>query len=278
MTTVVVIGAAGFMGRHLVECLIKEGVATIPVSRRPLPGYIQVADYRESPPGDLLIHLAEEPDRGAVNNLGDDYINDAANLTSSLASRFAQKMIYVSSGLVYGADSEAPCKVSASVIGSDTYTKSKLTNERIVLDACGCVIRFSNILGSGMSSNNVCSDIIRQIPGSGPLFVRDDGPVRDFLSVSDAVTALTSLVKSRPVGILNVGSGIGVSIRQLAETALALAGESSREIIATSPFHKPLVNILDISETTKVTGWKPVVSLQEELVKLIQDKVAIFHE
>ena len=277
MATIVVTGAAGFLGRYLVARLVGQGLSVIPVSRRKLPGMYQVSDYRQSPSGDVMIHLAEEPDRGRVNLQADDYVKEAADVVEAL-SRTGQRIIYASSGVVYGDENEAACKVGAPVVAVDAYSRSKLLNEQIVLDAGGSVARLSNLFGRGMSGNNVISDIILQVPGEGPLKVRDDKPIRDYLHVSDAASALTLLMASGYRGIMNVGSGVGVSVRRLAELVLAAAGQEEREIVATASSPRRSINILDISETKETIGWIPVVRLEEQLAQLVRNKAGTTHE
>ncbi len=270
MTTVVITGATGFLGSFLMAHLANKGLNMIPVTRQALPGMHQVQDYSHSPSGDVLIHLAEEPDRGTANRLGEKYVLHSANVIKALSGRSSyQKIIYASSATVYGNENVGLCRIDKSVSGTDVYSRSKLLNEQIVLDAGGCVARLSNIFGSGMASNNVLSDIIRQIPNSGPLHVRDDKPVCDFLPAPDAVSALGLMVKSNYGGIMNVGSGIGTSVRTLAKTLLVLSGQADREVLAMTPSSKPSRNVLDISETKKILGWMPEFSLQDQLSKLL---------
>jgi UDP-glucose 4-epimerase len=267
MATVVITGAAGFLGRFVTACLVRIGLTVIPVSRRPFPGTYQVQDYSQSPSGDVLIHLAEEADRSKVNRLGQSYLSAAANLTKALSAGRYLRTIYASSGAVYGDQVECPCKVGMPVYATDIYSNSKLMNERIILDSGGVVIRLSNLIGIGMASSNVMSDIIHQIPGNGPLCVRDDKPVRDFLPVSDAAAAFGLMAESNFRGIANVGSGIGTSVKALAELSLASAGQETREIIATAPSSRRSINVLDISETTEILGWSPATTLKDQVVQ-----------
>lgn len=269
METIVITGAAGFLGQMLMTHLANRELNIIPVSRRPLAGMYQVQDYTQSPAGDVLIHLAEEPDRSKVNHSGEKYLLDSFGVIQALSGRY-QKIIYASSGVVYGDESEQPYKVNEPVFATDVYSRSKLLNEKIVLDSGGTVVRLSNLFGQGMSPNNVMSDIACQIPGEGPVKVRDDKPVRDFLSVFDAALAFGLIMKSHYNGIVNVGSGIATSIRALAELLLALEDQAGREIIATKPAFKQSINVLDISETKEIFGWSPSSSLKDQLSQFLQ--------
>lgn len=82
-----------------------------------------------------------------------------------------------------------------------------------------------------MSSNNVLSDIIRQLIRHGPVVIRNDSPSRYFKSVTDVAELLNILVKKSYGGIFNIGSGIGISVRELVGMILKLTGQYKREII-----------------------------------------------
>ncbi len=226
---------------------------------------VQVTNYASVPDGDLLIHLAEEPDRAVASLAGDAYVEASTELVRTLSRRFAGRIIYASSGAVYGDSGDAPFRIHDPLVSSDTYTRAKISGEAAVLDEGGAVVRLANLFGPGMSKNNVMSDILRQIPGEGPLLVRDDKPVRDFLAVDDAVKLFTLLAGCRINGVLNAGSGVGTRIQALAETALALYGEIGREIIATQPTLRSSVNVLNVEETARAVGWTASLSLAEHM-------------
>lgn len=264
MARIVITGATGFLGRHLVSQL-GGAFDLVPVSRGQHIGMVQVASYANVPDGDLLIHLAEEPDRALASRAGDAYVKASSGLARVLSRRFAGRMIYASSGVVYGDAGNEPFCVGDPIVSTDAYTHAKILGETAVLDEGGTVVRLSNLFGPGMPKSNVMSDILHQIPGEGQLLVRDDTPVRDFLAVDDAARLLSLLASSRIQGVLNVGSGVGTQIRVLAETALELCGEIGREIIATQHSLRPSVNVLNVEETAKVLGWTPSRSLAEHM-------------
>lgn len=256
MASIVITGASGFLGRALTARLDALGLPYTAVSRRSERGCQRVADYKDTPDGDVLIHLAEEPDRGIVNSLGEVYGEHAASLVSTLVKR-AGRFVYASSGVVYGDASDTPFSPDAEVAPTDFYSRSKVRNEALVLASGGTVLRLSNLFGTGMSPGNVISDIARQLPRAGALKVRDDMPVRDFLNVNAVADAIALLVQVPCPGILNLGSGVGLSIRELAVLALNSVGQQHREIIVTQATARRSVNILDIAETQRRLPWSP---------------------
>jgi len=251
---IVVTGASGFLARAVIARLTAIGLPCIAVSRRGGPGLHQVADYSDAPAGDVLIHLAEESDRAKANLHGEAYLEHAAMVVEKLSAR-APTFIYASSGVVYGDAGALPFGTDACVEATDVYSRSKIRNEALALAAGGTVLRLSNLFGMGMSPRNVVSDIAKQLVQTDPLVVRDDGPVRDFLSVNEAANAIALLAQTPQPGIFNIGSGFGVSIRELALLALRAVKQQNREILVANPAGRRSVNILDISDTKRCLGW-----------------------
>lgn len=266
----VITGAGGFLGRHVLACLVASGRKVLALSRQRQEGMTMIESYALAPASGFLVHLAEEPDRGKVNQWGSAYVAESNRTIRTLAERFGKNLLYASSGTVYGDKSDRPHGVASSTDATDFYTRSKLMNEAAVVDAGGIVVRLSNLYGPGMSSNNVMSDIVRQIPGNGPIKVRDASPIRDFLHVTDAALAIGLLLQSGFSGIVNVGSGVGMTIESLARLALEVAGEDGREVQSTSPAPLHSANILDISETRRIIDWEPAISLREYFANLFQ--------
>lgn len=278
MPAVVITGASGFVGRHLYARLVATGANVVAVSRKPRAGMLQIDDYGHSPDGDVLIHLAEESDRAVVNRAGEAYLDVSARVVDALAARGYRRLVYISSGTVYGDASPQPSKPGDAVIANDTYNRAKLTNEGIVLAAGGAVARLSNIYGVGMAASNVLSDIIAQVPGPKSLEVRDAAPVRDYLHVSDVAEALARFAESNYSGIINVATGRGTSVRRLAEIASAAAGQAGREVVSTNSMERTSTNVLDIKATSAILDWRPRMDLVDGLTELVHRKMGLNHE
>lgn len=270
---VVVTGASGFLGRAVIARLNQEGLQSRGVCRKPVAGMVQIADYCDTPSADLIIHLAEEPDRAVVNNSRASTA-EHFDLVRRLGAR-AGKLIYASSGVVYGDNGRAPFKTVDPVSGYDVYSRLKLANEQIVLEGGGVVLRLANLYGPGMSASNVVSDIMRQIPGTGALRIRDDQPVRDFVAVEDAAHAFLLVTRLSGGGLFNIGSGIGTSTGEVARSALRAAGQEDRPVVATNPSGRYSVNVLDAKESQDRLGWRAASSLQDFFCQVCQSEVRV---
>jgi nucleoside-diphosphate-sugar epimerase len=266
---VVVIGASGFVGQTLMSCLQREGVPVTGVTRRLQHGLTSVADYADMPmpEGAVLVHLAQARDVSGLSDDGD------IELCRALSNRPWRHIVYASSMIVYGDENDYPRQPDELISASSDYTRVKLECERIVINVGGTCLRFSNLYGLGMGKNTVIYDILRQIPGSGSLVLRDISPVRDFLWIEDAARCLVLACRIMPGGILNAGSGIGMSVGVVAQLALKLAGESLRPVVGGSSSGRASCITLDIIKTRSLLNWSPKVDMHTGLSALLGMRV-----
>lgn len=269
MVRVLITGASGFLGTALTLHLQKAGCQVIPVSRTLKQGFLTLNDYSEVPDADIFIHLAEEPNRTKVNTLGLEYETHATSAIKNITRNFSGKIIYSSSAAVYGDQNIDPNTESSNTCRRDFYTRIKLKNEQLVTSCGGVAVRLSNLFGAGMSSANVFSDIIKQLPNEGPLIIRNASPIRDFLPVQEAVSAITLLTLQDCVGVFNIGSGKKTSIGQLAEQILRFSGQTNRKIVSTHWNEKLSVNFVDITKIKTQVGWYPSGPQENQLRELI---------
>lgn len=273
---VVITGASGFLGKHLVSKLRQSQEANIEivgVSRQKIDGLLQVSDYKDTPKGDVLIHLAEENSRSGAQNGGDDTLKNASELIESLTKKQFSKVIYASSAVVYGDSSTNKHSITDELISADIYTKLKVAGEQAILtNSNSFVLRISNLYGDGMSPNNVTNTIIQQAKIDNNIEVESLEPIRDFLWIEDATQAITKIIfndsKKYKDQVFNIGSGDGTSIRKLAETALQIASRSDFKILARST-SAPSCIILDIEETIKQLDWQPTVNIYDGFYRLM---------
>ena len=273
MTNLVVItGAKGFLGSELCKKLKEKkeySIIKVTRSKKQISGFYHVSSYQQTPPGDILIHLGEDSDRARVNKMGDSYLEETNEVIESLLKNGYKKIVYCSSSIVYGNKGKESYSENMPTYADDIYSRSKLENEKKILRLGGIVARLSNVIGSGMSKNNVLSDIFRQLPIEGSLKIRNTKPILDFIWIEDAADALISLLKKDISGTYNIGSGVGTSINKLIEKALKYKGQHDREVISTIKNSDFSCSVLNVEKIKKATGWKPKHSLSQSLKKML---------
>ena len=276
---VVITGASGFLGHHLVSKLRQSqelNLEIVGVSRHKISGLTQVSDYRQTPSGDVLVHLAEVNSRSGAEIRGNAELHKSSSTIESFNKKQFSRIIYASSAVLYGDLSTTKHSTTDSLIAKDSYANLKLSGEQAILaTGKGIVLRISNLYGEGMNISNVMSTVMRQASRSNKVVVESLEPIRDFLWIEDATQVIARLALGNseitPTRVINIGSGEGTSIRELAEIALAAAGRSNFDISARS-ISAPSCIILNINETIEQIGWSPTVDIYAGLSRLMHLK------
>lgn len=276
---VVVTGASGFLGSHVRQVMkARRDIEVIPVSRRSAPGWWTVSDYSQAPPGDVLIHLAEDSNRAQVADAGKAYEKHLMTTLAALLAKGYRRVVYSSSAVLYGDEALGKHLTGDPIRDDDAYTRVKRLSELVILESShGIVVRPANVYGPGMSEKNVLSTILRQVPGRGALKVADTTPVRDFIWAEDvaegiAALALNHLDKNHEGAVYNLGTGVGTSIGDLASMILEIAGQADRSVIAKDAPGRISNLVLDSSETTSACGWRPKTTLRQGLNHLLYSR------
>ena len=273
---IVITGASGFIGGHLIEHLSRiANTEIVPLSRRGISKLVQVSNYADAPDGDVLIHLAEDNNLESVANRGLTYEHEGLSTLRVLLAKKYGRIIYTSSSTLYGDKSVIPHGTEDDIFVNNPYTRIKSLSESAVLEnPNGMVVRLANVYGPLMSTNNVMSQILKQIPQQGDLEVGDVTPIRDFIWVRDvakgiSMLALMDLAEIGKSKMYNLGSGIGTSIGDLVFLTLELAGQPERRVMSKNRTRVMSSIILDCSETTNACGWTPRVSLRQGIASLL---------
>ena len=187
-----------------------------------------------------------------------------------------KKFVFPSTGLVYGDHLKREAVEEDPPSPQNMYTATKLSAEVLIRSysknyGVSCIIaRLGNIYGPGSSSDTVVSTIIDQLIKGGKIIVHDLTPVRDFIYIEDAIEGLVRLLvstKRSKCQIVNLSTGIGTSVFNLAKMASSIASASDNEVqlqADSEPSNSTLV--LDNSLLSKITGWKPRYTLSEGLL------------
>jgi UDP-glucose 4-epimerase len=194
------------------------------------------------------------------------------------------RLIFASSGAVYGNQTAQPVSEIAQPNPLSPYAVSKLAAEHYIhtigalSGTTTIALRIFNAYGPGQpllpSHSPVIPRFLSQALGGGSLVVFGNGQqTRDFVYVSDVVRALVAALTAGGAShfTLNVGSGVEVSIKGLAEEILAQTRASSNTIY--SPVGSGGVSRLraDLSLAHTVLSYWPEVTLKEGLRRMLEE-------
>jgi UDP-glucuronate decarboxylase len=301
---VLVTGGAGFIGSHLCGRLLERGDEVVCVDNfytgrrhnvqhllsNPLfelnrhdicfPLYVEVDQIFNLACPASPIHYQFDPVQttkvsvhGSINMLG-------------LAKRVKAKILQASTSEVYGDPAVHPQKEDywghVNPIGvRSCYDEGKRCAETLFFDYRRQhrlpikVARIFNTYGPGMHPNDgrVVSNFIIQALRDQDITVYGSGEqTRSFCYVDDLVDGLMRLMETpeEVTGPVNLGNPVEFTIRQLAESVIALTGSSSKIVNRPLPEDDPKQRQPDIGLAQELLKWTPRVQLQEGLRKTIE--------
>ncbi len=291
---ILVTGGSGFIGSHLVERY--QGRAEVIVldnlrsgRRGNLDGLecrfvegsiLDAKLVRELAEGvDQIFHLAAMV--SVPESMEDPLETVSINITGLLnvleAARAARvgRFVFASSAAVYGENTPQPAVETAVPDPRSPYAITKLDGEYYcslfaregwVSTAC---LRFFNVFGPRQDPASPYAAAVpifaaRALAGKPLTVYGDGGQTRDFISVKDIAGALDFIAGSGETGVFNAGYGSSITVLELANRILALAGSGS------AIEHAP-VRAGDIRHSTSDpgklfrSGWVPEHGLEEAL-------------
>lgn len=260
MTTLLVTGGAGFIGSNLVDMLIRKGYEVVVIDDLSTGSLSNLSIHEDSKaltiiqkgineisPNDLdgidaVFHLAARVNviDSIENPLEDARVNYQGTLTVLECSRKAgiDKVLFTSSAAVYGDTKEIPTSESAEKFPLSPYGNHKLSSGnmlRLYNEIHGMknvVLRLFNIYGPRQDPSNPYSGVISKFMewasrGHDLTIFGDGGQTRDFVYVKDVARALTSCYEKDLSGTFNIGTGVEVSINELAEKVIGITNSES---------------------------------------------------
>jgi nucleoside-diphosphate-sugar epimerase len=297
-----VTGAAGFIGSHLCEALLRAGHEVrgvdcfVPYYPRdikmrnlgPSQAHAQFRfyehDLRTAPPNDLLadcevvFHLAAMP--GLVRSWQDfeGYWTCNVLATQRLlegirrAASGLRRLLYISTSSVYGrfgsGDETLPTKPISP------YGVTKLAGEHLcnafsdAYDLPLVTLRYFSVYGPRQRPDMGYNLFARALLTGSPITVFGDGQqVRGNTYVDDCVTATIAAVEARTGDIYNVGGGETATVWEIIRKLERISGRSAKiEQQAARPGDQRYT----FADTTKLRthlGWKPTTGLDEGLLR-----------
>lgn len=305
---VLVTGATGFVGRHLLKELTLHGHQPIAAVQ---PGTsdtlstlgqagLECFAYDATDRRAVIEHLCALKPAAIIHLAGIAHVVDAAKDISRLVAvnahsvqnlcdavnQYSQEpvpVILASTALVYGAGTSA-VNESSPLAPLGAYAKSKAAAEYILSTYAGTqvkpyIVRPFNHTGPGQSPDFVCPGLARKVATSvdGTVQVGNLAAWRDLSDVRDIVRAYRLLVEKRPDASCYVlGSGKLVKIADVLEMIIKISGKKVSPVVATSLLRTAdhAAIYADYQQATRDLGWRPQYDLLDTLRDLYHSIVA----
>lgn len=306
---VLVTGADGFIGSHLVEQIIAEGCKVkafvyynsfnswgwLDTFDKSLLSQIEIfaGDIRD-PNGvreamkdiDVVFHLAALIAIPFSYHSPDSYIDTnikgTLNVVQAARINNVKKVLVTSTSEVFGTAQYVPIDekhprqpqspYSASKIGADCIAESFFRS----FDLPVTIVRPFNTYGPRQSARAVIPTIITQLlNGITEIKLGDTTPTRDLLFVKDTAKAFCAIAKNDELigQDVNIATGEEISIENLALKLISLINPAAKIISDTDRVRPPLSEVFrllgDGSKLMNATGWKPSLTLDQGLQQTI---------
>ncbi len=312
MRRCLITGATGFVGGHLAAHLLGAGHEVVGLTRgapwaarweevaKAVP--LHAVDLRETAPltpllqrlqPEWVFHLAGYANAGKSSQ--EPQAAWAGNLTATqslydalAAADMTARVLYVSTGLVYGDASPAfpVCTEAQPLRPTSPYAASKAAADLLSYQVTRhpgvdvVVVRPFNHIGPGQPADYAASNFARQLAaaeaGRQPPVIRTGGldARRDFTDVRDMVRAYTLLMEKGKTGeAYNAGTGRTHAVRDVLDRLRELARVDVEVIEQPDPARAadPVISRVDAAKLTEATGWRPAYTIQQTLSDLLDD-------
>jgi UDP-glucose 4-epimerase len=285
---VLVTGARGFVGRAVVRNLIDHGHVAVARSRQDLDVRQPWPTWADVDPFDYdgVIHLAARSTvRESWDEPADYYLTNVGGVANLLlrlegSPSAPTRIVFASTSAVYGPGREGRLSEDLPLQPGNPYAASKAAAEALLAfqarsfdaDELGVTtLRLFNVAGAldgivDPSETRIISNCLRAAAGEIPhVSINGDGSTRrEFTHVGDVAEAFRLAVESTTIGearTFNVGTGVGVSMAEVIETAKRVTGVDFK-VVHNPPVDEPAELVADPSRAAADLRWRASASLE----------------
>lgn len=219
-------GANGYIGGYLHKEMKARGLSYICSSRNDFD-YTDINSIRSFFKGkniDTVIHLAGVVDNKDSADLFDINLMGLYDLLRVCEEFKVKRIVFASTNNVYGTVQKTLLKETDVVMPdyANKYGFSKYMGELLVKDFCSSVgmsfanVRIADVYGPEQKHGNLLRAIANNAKEGKPLALYGEGVrTRDYTYVKDVAAGLAFLAQSDFCGEINLGTGIGTSVKQM---------------------------------------------------------------
>lgn len=291
-------GATGFIGAAFLRLALKEGHEVAALVRSSnhhclgldssrlhlIPGDLKNPSWKEieafSP--EVCLHSAWIATPGVYLESPENYklVEDSFSFLTRMAELGASHIIGLGTCIEYQITGEQRLlsEEKTPIQPSTTYAKCK--NElRLRLEASASRNRFGLCwgrvfypYGPGEHPARLCSSIIARLSRGEKVELKTPESTKDYIFIEDLAAAVLHVVTTEFTGIVNLGTGVGVSVREIAHAIARML--NADELISETPVPEPdpLGYVVADAARIRGLGWSPQVDLKSGLHRIVDWK------
>jgi nucleoside-diphosphate-sugar epimerase len=290
---IAVTGATGFLGRAFVGQAVAAGHAVAALVRptsTPLaahPAVSTAVGTLSRPPWDELarfapdvcVHAAWITEAGVYRCSPDNdrYLEESLGFVAGLVARGVDHVVALGTCAEYQSSTRPLQEAGSPVVPGSPYARAKhklhlALGER--LRDTGVSFAWARIFqpyGRGEPPARLCSTVARRLAEGQRVELDAPHAVRDWIHVDDVAAALLTLVERRINTVVNVGTGVGHTVEEVALTIADVLGRRDLVAPGTSSGDEIGAFVADAQRLRRL-GWTPRVELETGLAALIEGR------
>ncbi|MDB6021437.1 MAG: NAD-dependent epimerase/dehydratase family protein [Pedosphaera sp.] len=286
-------GPTGFIGSNFVRQALARGhqVAGLALPSEALPtnlpahkdlvwlrGTLEEAPWKEIAAfgADVCIHMAWITTPGVYLESPENFrlLESSLNFLARVRELGTNHIIGFGTCVEYQISHEPLSEEKTPVAPATPYARCK-NDLRLALEAEAktgglqfCWARVFYPYGPGEHPSRLCSSIIQKLSRDEKIVLRTPDSTKDYIYIDDLAVALLTVMEKKFGGVINLGTGIGVTVKEVAHSLATMMGKPGLISEIDPPEIDPLGYVVADASRLRGLGWRPAHTVAQGLQKL----------